>query len=64
MDTRRAFGVQEAADYCSVSYTVIHEAVKAGNIPAKALGRKRLIERADLDAWLDALPDYQPPVAS
>lgn len=65
--TPGSFGVKEAADYTSLSVRSINQAIANGDLPVKAGGQKggkRLILRADLDAYLQGLPDYIPGRAS
>lgn len=46
-----AYGVSRARTYAEIN---------AGRLVARKLGGRTLIARADADAWLDALPRYQP----
>ena len=55
--------VPTTAAYLSLSVREVNRAIAAGDLPVKAGGQKggkRLIQRADADAYLANLPDYIP----
>ncbi len=51
-----AYDVATAARIMGVSKSTIFNELKAGRITAKKLGRKTLLTRAAIDAWLANLP--------
>jgi len=60
---KMAFHVNEAAQVGGVSRSEIYEAMKRGELRAKKYGRRTIILRDDLAAFLCALPAYQPKAA-
>jgi excisionase family DNA binding protein len=57
---RRAFNIYGAAEYCSCRCAAIEEAIHAGRLRARRLGRGFVITREDLDAFIDSLPAVEP----
>lgn len=55
--TIRAYDIPAAATAYSVSPDTIRRAIKAGDLPAKRVGRKYSIRSEALDAWFDGLAD-------
>ncbi len=56
----KAYGtLPEAAQYSGMSRTSIYEALKRGELTARKAGRRTLISFADLQRFLDNLPEYQ-----
>lgn len=53
---KRGYTYAEAAVYLGSSETVIKRLVARGDIPAKYLGTRVVIDVADLDAYFDGLP--------
>lgn len=53
----RAYTILQAAELASVSYETMRLAVRGHRIAARYVGRKALIRPADLEAWLDSLPE-------
>lgn len=56
----------EAAEHAKVSAATIRDAVKQGELPASAVGRKGRhyrISAADVDSWMESNP-YEPGRAS
>lgn len=53
---RLAFSAQEAAAAIGVGRTRFHQMLASGEIKSRKMGRKRMILRADLLAWLAGLP--------
>lgn len=47
-----AYSVAEAAELLGVSRRTLDEALLRNEIPSVRLGRRRLVPRAGLDAWL------------
>lgn len=58
-----ALHVNEAAKVGGVSRSELYKAMKAGDLRAKKHGRRTIILRTDLAAYLSALPDYSPQAA-
>ena len=57
---QRLLTLKEAARYISHSEGTLRNLISAGKLPfpfAKA-GRKVLIDRRDLDNWIDSLPKF------
>lgn len=59
-----AMSVKEAADYLHVSEQTIRRAIKSAGgpgalppLPARMVGRRPSITRADLEAWHASLPE-------
>jgi len=53
---KRGYTYAEAAIYLGSSETVIKRAVARGDIPARYLGSRVLLDVEDLDAFFDGLP--------
>jgi excisionase family DNA binding protein len=53
---RIAYGIEEAAAMLSMSQRTVYRLVWEGILPAKRSGRRILIMRTDLDAYVGALP--------
>lgn len=53
---RPALSPAEAAIEVGVSRSFIYAEMSAGRLASRHAGRRRLILRSDLDAWLEALP--------
>ncbi len=61
MTDRLAYTRQEAADSCGLSYSIIDRAIKSGALRERWPGKgKSIILRADLEAWLDDMPENKP----
>lgn len=54
-----ARGPDDSARVAGCGRTKIFEAIKAGELKARKLGRKTLILDSDLRAWLASLPQVQ-----
>lgn len=55
-----AFHIEEAREAGAGSRSEIYEALRRGDLKAKKRGRRTVILRDDLAAYLASLPDYQP----
>ena len=55
MDSR-AFTVAEAAALLGIGRSTIYVAIKDGRLKTRKLGKRTLVLREDLDAFLAALP--------
>lgn len=51
-----ALSVDEATAETPFSRSFLYAEMAAGRLLSRKAGRRRIILRADLDAWLDALP--------
>ena len=60
---RHAFYVDQAVAAGAGSRSVLYEAMRASLLKAKKQGRRTIILREDLEAYLKSLPDYAPKVA-
>jgi excisionase family DNA binding protein len=54
-----AFSIAEAAVHANVGRDYIYAAIRSGHLRARKAGRRTLVLRADLDAFLRELPDLQ-----
>lgn len=57
-DDKLAFHISEASLAGAGSKSEIYEALRRGELKAKKRGRRTVILRDDLAAYLKALPDY------
>jgi excisionase family DNA binding protein len=48
-----------ASEASGISEDMLDRAIKKGDLKAKQLGRRVLIRPADLDAYIDSLPDVE-----
>jgi len=55
----RMFDYHQAAAYTGLSYWTIREVALRGNFPIVRVGRRVLIDRKDLDAWLEASKEQE-----
>lgn len=53
-----ALTIPKAVAASGISRTALYEALKRGDISARKAGRRTLISFADLEAFLDRLPQY------
>lgn len=51
-----AYDLSEAARRVCLSVDTLRDAIRAGTLAARLVGRKYLIRHADLCAWVDRLP--------
>lgn len=51
-----SYDLARAAAAVGLSERTLRDAIAAGDLIAHYLGRKPLIRRADLDAWIKSLP--------
>jgi hypothetical protein len=63
-DNKLAFHIEEARAAGAGSRSEIYEALKRGDLKAKKRGRRTVILRDDLAAYLASLPDYEPQAAA
>jgi excisionase family DNA binding protein len=50
---KRLFSVKESAFYLSVSQWTVRERIGAGLLPAVKIGHRLLLDRADLDRFIE-----------
>lgn len=60
---REGLSVDEACHVAGIGKTSMFDLLKAGAVPARKLGRRTIILRSDLMAWMDALPRLEPEAA-
>ena len=60
MNTPISVTIPEAVRASGMSRSAIYEALKRGELTARKAGRRTLIPFADLQAYVAALPAYQP----
>jgi excisionase family DNA binding protein len=53
---RLAFTLTDAASAIGVGKSTLHELIATGKLPVRKLGRRSLVLREDLEAYLQALP--------
>ena len=51
-----AVGIMEAARLAGVGRSTIYESINTGDLKARKAGRRTLILRDDLQAWLNSFP--------
>lgn len=51
---RRWFDVRQAADYLACTVRAIRELIWAGELPRVKIGKRFVVDRADLDAFAEA----------
>lgn len=54
-----SFSIEEVSAATGLGRTKIYEAIGAGALPAKKWGKRTLILKADLEAFLDGLESYR-----
>jgi excisionase family DNA binding protein len=54
-----AYSVKGAGRATATGTTTLYDAINEGQLKAKKLGRRTIILAADLERWLDNLPDFQ-----
>lgn len=57
------YTVKEAVKASGIGRTTLYKDLKAGRLPARKRGRRTLILRADLEAYLTNLPSREPVAA-
>jgi len=51
--TPRLLRIMDAAQYLSCTYTFVETLIREKRVPSIILGKRRLIDRIDLDAFVD-----------
>ena len=59
---REGLSVDEACHVAGIGKSSMFDLLKAGAVPARRFGRRIIILRSDLMAWMDALPRLEPEV--
>lgn len=49
----RLFGLNSAATYLGISYWTLRTMLHSGELPFVRAGRRILVDRVDLDAWIE-----------
>jgi excisionase family DNA binding protein len=49
---KRLYSIEDAAEYLSLSATQVYRLAVSGKLPSLREGRRRLIDRDALDAWI------------
>lgn len=57
----RLLSQQEAAAYLGISYWTLRDLTFRGEVPHVKIGRRILVDRLDLDAYLDQAKIHQGP---
>jgi excisionase family DNA binding protein len=60
---REGLSVDDACHVAGIGKSSMFELIKAGAVPARRFGRRTIILRSDLLAWLSALPRLEPEAA-
>jgi len=63
-DPVQAYSLERACNAYSVGKDTIRAALNAGHLRGVKLGKRLLLRRADLEAWLSAQPSYSPAIAA
>ncbi len=53
-----AYSVTDAASKAGVGRSTLYNAISAGELPARKLGKRTLVLRSDLEHWLTGAPVY------
>lgn len=56
--------VDETALIVGCGRTILYEEINAGRLRARKIGRRTIILREDREAWLSALPTFEPAEAA
>lgn len=59
-DNKLAYTVKEALEAIGIGQTKLYKEIAAGRLKARKLGHRTLILKADLEAFLNALPAIEP----
>ena len=57
---REGLSREGACHVAGIGMTMLCELLKSGAVPARKIGRRTIILRSDLMAWMDALPRLEP----
>ena len=56
---REGLSVSQACEIAGIGRTTLYEALASGELAARKIGRRLIILRSDLSAWMAALPRFQ-----
>ena len=56
--SRIAFSLADAASAIGIGRSTLHELIATGKLPVRKLGRRSLVLREDLEAYLQSLPAH------
>ena len=56
---KKAYSVSEVTKTTGLGKTNIYQLIKDGSLHAKKVGRRTIVLEAELDRYLNALPDYK-----
>lgn len=59
-DLKRGFTYAEAATYLGISPDLVKALVRESEIPARYIRSKPILDRVDLDAFLESRPSEKP----
>ena len=57
---RLAYSVRELAEATGLSDQAIYDAINNNELPARFVGKKRVVPVAEAEAWIESLPDAPP----
>ncbi len=57
-NTPYALNVEEAVAYSRIGRSTLYTALRNGELTARKVGRRTVILRQDLEAWLERSPAY------
>jgi excisionase family DNA binding protein len=58
-ESRLAYSVSAAATVAALGRSTVYAAIRRGELTARKSGRRTVILAADLEAWLQALPQIK-----
>ena len=64
MPERISYSVHEAAQIAGIGLTKLRDEIRANRLIARKLGKRTLINSADLNAWAEKLPKFEPRAAA
>ncbi|MEM7338118.1 MAG: helix-turn-helix domain-containing protein [Actinomycetota bacterium] len=51
------YSIDEAAEQLSIGRTLVYRLIRTGHLPSLKIGHRRLVARADLEAFVNRLRD-------
>lgn len=54
INTRLAYGINQAVEATSIGRSLLYEEIRAGNLKTFKIGTRTLIAAEDLNAWLNS----------
>lgn len=58
MNAKLSLSIEEVQEISGLGKTKIYQLLKTGEIPAKKIGKRTLVLRSDLEAFLSGLQNY------